>query len=288
MWEINFYLLPAQSYREIDLYTALDFGDRIEEIKKTDEVMIPTSFFEVSDKEGMCAGEYLYERNPSDVVRYLMEVIEKQRLTDDTYEEIYECNSEKGYVVISKEDILPDASELCVLNTDECCQKGKIVPGDVIRIKRIYLARAASYEEYVVRMPACFPRLIFHEKASDNIRKLGKLAEVNKELSRHLSSLNDYGKRVYDECEGNEEKTLHKLKSMCGLTCSGKGSKETQSFKKQMSYQDEEYTISCNSHTKFFEGNNDQRIYFSWGRDEIQNHSLIVISIGPHWEKLKE
>lgn len=285
MWEINFYLLPAQSYRGIDLDTALDFGDRIQEIKKTDEVMIPNSFFEVSDKEGMCAGEYLYEKNQSDVVRYLQEVIKEQKISDDTYEEIYENNSEKGYVVISEKDILPDASELCVLNTDECYQDGEIIPGDVIRIKRIYLARAKSYEEYVNKMPDCFPQLFFYEGSSDNIQKLGKIAEVNKELSRHLSALNDYGKRIYDECAGNEENALHKLKSTCDITCSGKGSKETLSFKKKICYQDKEYTISCNSHTKFLKGNNDQRIYFSWGRDEIQNHNLIIMSIGRHWEK---
>lgn len=45
------------------------------------------------------------------------------------------------------------------------------------------------------------------------------------------------------------------------------------------------YYITCNSHTKFYKGNNDQRIYFSWGRKEIDNYKLIIISVGPHWDK---
>lgn len=284
MWKLDFYLLPSINYEELNFEDALEFGEKIDDIRKMDHAFVPDEFYEVLDEKGLSGAEYLYLNGHDDVSSYLQEVISKQSSSRETYEMIA-AKETKGYVAISDKDTAAIDQDFCVCSTKESYENGMVKNSDIISIKRRYLLKSATYDILKDRISICFPRLLFHENALYNIRKLGKLADVKDELSRHLTALNDYGKRIYDECDGNEENALNCLKSRCGIVCSGKGSNETITFKKVMYFEEKEYSITCNSHTKFYNGNNDQRIYFSWGRKEICDHKLVIISIGPHWKK---
>lgn len=285
MWKIDFYLLPSRNYRNIDIDEALTFEEKINHIRQNDRFLIPDAFYDEVDEEGVSAAEYLYLDEQNDINSFLQEIISKQKSCRETYEMINEME-EKGYVVISRKDAENADKELCVFDTKETYESGIVRNSDVLKVKRKFLFEADTYEVFVDKVTVCFPKLLFQENAFTNIKELGRFGEIKEELLRHLTALNDYGKRIYNECGGKEEKALVGLKSKCGIVCSGKGSKETLSFKSIMNFKGERYSITCNSHTKFYDGNNDQRIYFSWGREEIDDHSLIIVSIGPHWEKV--
>ena len=287
MWKLDFFLLPSQNYREIDNDEALAFGERVSDIKKTDNFLVPDAFYDAVDREGVSGAEYLYLDEQNDINSYLQEVISKQKSCRETYDIINEMEM-KGYAPISEKDVVNINRELCVCSTKESYENKVVKNSDAIEIKRRYLAKSGTYEVFKKRVSACFPSLVFHDKAFLKIGTLGRFEEIGEELIRHLAALNDYGKRIYKENAGSEEKSLNALKSKCGIVCSGKGSKETVSYKRSMHFGKEDYIITFNSHTKFYNGNNDQRIYFSWGRKEINDHQLIIMSIGPHWEKIKE
>lgn len=103
------------------------------------------------------------------------------------------------------------------------------------------------------------------------------------ELIRHLTILNDVGNKLYTYHNKNEKATLEELKSSYHLECSGKGSNERKSYNKDFIYDNKKYQLTCNPHTKLYKKRSDKRIYFCWGRDEIKNHSMIVVRIGDHW-----
>lgn len=285
MWKIDFYLLPSRNYRNINNDEALRFGEKVDDIKKTDYFFVPDAFYDEEDEEGVSAAQYLYSDQQNDISSYLQEIISKQKSCRKTYETINEVE-EKGYMVIARKDAENVDKELCVFETEESYENGIVKRSDVLEVKRKYLAKSETYEIFKDRVSTCFPKLLFYDRAFSNARALGRLEEISGELIRHLVALNDYGQRIFGECEGNEEKALSALKSRCEIVCSGKGSNETLSFKQKVKFMEKDYNITCNSHTKFYNGNNDQRIYFSWGREEICDHRLIVISIGPHWEKV--
>ena len=69
------------------------------------------------------------------------------------------------------------------------------------------------------------------------------------------------------------------------IICSGKGSNEEKSYNKEIIYNDKKFQLTCNPHTKLYNKRTDQRIYFCWGRDEIENHRIIVVRIGDHWDE---
>ena len=68
------------------------------------------------------------------------------------------------------------------------------------------------------------------------------------------------------------------------IICSGKGSKEETEYNKKIKWMEKEYILTCNPHTKLYKKNTDQRIYFCWGRKEIDNHKIIIVRIGDHWK----
>lgn len=156
---------------------------------------------------------------------------------------------------------------------------------DVIKIKRFYINRVENYEIYKDRVRMCFPNIVFHDDAFKYVEKLGKCSDVVKELTRHLSILNDVGKKLYEYHNKNEKATLAELKSGYDIECSGKGSKEEESYNKDIIYNGKKFQLTCNPHTKLYKKRTDQRIYFCWGREEIENHSIIVVRIGDHWAK---
>ena len=162
---------------------------------------------------------------------------------------------------------------------------GGIIPNDAIKVKRNYLKRCRTFQAFEDKAKFCFPRLIFHPDAFCHISKLGKCEDVVSELIRHLCALNDYGDKIYAYTGKNEKNTLLELQSFSQIYCSGKGSNETMAYHKDMVFKGKKYTLTCNPHTKLFKKHSGQRIYFCWGRDEIEGHKIIIVRIGNHWEE---
>ncbi len=284
MWKLDFFIIPSQDYRSIDVNTAYEFGDRIDYLERNENVYIPEEFYNISDQKNITAFEFLYGNEQNDISDYLLEMISKQKTCYDTYAEINE-RTECGYLPISEEDISVEIKPLCVMNVKDVEKEKCIQVNDILRIKRLYLKKVDNYKTFENRAKDCFPNIVFHNDAFKYIEKLGKCADVVEELTRHLAVLSDAGKKIYGYYHKNEKEVLAELKAGYNIECSGKGSNEEKSYNKDIVYNDQKFQLTCNPHTKLYKKRTDQRIYFCWGRDEIENHNIIVVRMGDHWQE---
>lgn len=284
MWKLDFFILPSNNYRDISVNEAYKFGANIECLNKTEKIYVPNEFYDITDKNNVTAFDFLYGNEQNDLSDYLMEIISKQKTCINTYIEI-QRKAEYGYLPISTNDITKEIARICVEKTEDEEDEKSIKVNDIIRIKRFYLKQVEDYKAFEDKARDCFPNIVFHDDAFECIEKLGKCSEVVDELIRHLSILNDVGKKTYEYYNKNEKNTLAEFKAGHNIECSGKGSKEEKSYNKDIKYNGMKFQLTCNPHTKLYKKRTDQRIYFCWGRDEIENHSIIVVRIGDHWQE---
>lgn len=283
MWKLEFFILPSGNYCEINANDAYEFEEKLRYLNTNEKVYIPDNFYDMADSNNITAMDFLYGGMQSDLSDYLSEIISKQRTCTDTYAEITK-KTEYGFLPITKSDITGEIVHICIENVRDVEEEKCLKVNDVIRIKRFYMNKVKNYEIYEERVRACFPNMVFHEDAFEYVEKLGKCTDVVEELSRHLAILNDVGKKIYDYHNKNEKAALAELKSGYGIECSGKGSNEDISYNKDIIYNGKRIQLTCNPHTKLYGKRTNQRIYFCWGRDEIENHSIIVVRIGDHWQ----
>lgn len=283
MSKLNFYLRPSENYCQIISEEAVNLVKMVEYLQKQEKIFVPMEFWEKKDKFDISATDYLLGENQNDITDLLMETISKTKVCENSYKELTEFD-QKGYAVISKKDIEPKYESISVFAIDDKEENKKIVVNDIIKTKRYYILQTNTYEEYEKLAGECFNRLIFHDDAFKNINKLGKIKDIREELTRHLSALNDVAGRLYQYYEGNEKSVLADLNVEWDIICSGKGSKEETKYNKKIKWMEKEYILTCNPHTKLYKKNTDQRIYFCWGRKEIDNHKIIIVRIGEHWK----
>lgn len=284
MSKIKFYLRASRNYYAITADDALNIGEIVEYLQHNENVYISNDFWNVQDDNGKTAMDFLCgeDQGGRDMADYLLDVFSKIVQCDKSYLETLE-SSYRGYAVISSADIDEELRDVCVYNVTESRLEKKILVNDVVKVKRYYLNLSTSYEEYKLRVRDCFTELIFHEDAFKSVNKLGKIHEIRKELTRHLSALNDVAGVAYTYYNGKESDVFKELDAGGGIVCSGKGANESRDFKKKITWEETEYTLTCNPHTKLFRKNTDQRIYFCWGRKEIKGHKIIIVRIGDHW-----
>lgn len=269
MCEIKFYLLPSNCYGKIIAGDIFVLDEIITGVKLKDRFLIPVDFYDQSDENNVTAYEYLYGMEQNDASTYLLDIVSKEAHTDNTYEMIDGKNN-IGYVAFASDHVEQEKEKICVYRSKE----------DIIKVKRFYIMGTNSYEEYIMWIRDCFPGIVFYKNAFNSIEKLGRFHDIKNELQRHLIVLSDHAKSIYYQCDKKEEEAFAVLKSKYGIFCSGKGSKEETVFK--VDYFG--IKITCNPHTKLFTEYSDKRIYFCWGRDDIENHNIIVARIGNHWE----
>lgn len=260
-------MLPSTCYGEITVDDLRIFEENVNAIKRKDLFFVPNDFYYLADFRNMTALEYLYEGKQSDENTYLLDIISKEKVTDRKYD-LIDKQKNMGYVAFVKDTLKPEIEEICVYKSKD----------DVVKVKRFYVMQTQSFEEYLKWIGECFPKLVFHENAFDSIGQLGRFGDVKEELQRHLIVLCDNAKYIYYECGKSEEEAFSIIKSKYGIYCSGKGSNEKE-FK--IFYNG--IRLTCNPHTKLFAENSKQRIYFCWGRDDIENHNIIIAKIGGHW-----
>lgn len=103
-----------------------------------------------------------------------------------------------------------------------------------------------------------------------------------------LDELMDEERKQY-----SEQELLEVLQAKSGVTCSGKGSNESGTFKKKILLKDEKNRefhteISCIPHFKIEKKHSDKRLHFSWGKEEIRKNAIIVVHVGQHWSSENE
>ena len=284
MWKLDFFILPSCNYQDINENEACEFGEKVEYLEKNEKVYIPNEFYDISDKNNVTASDFLFGKEQNDISDYFLQIISKQKTCADTYIDIRE-RAEYGYLPISKSDISEEVKHICVQNIVGTEEEKYIKVNDIIQIKRFYLKKVQDYQIYEDRAKDCFPDIVFHSDAFKFVKKLGKCVDIVEELTRHLTILNDVGKKLYDYYNKNEKAVLAELKAGYDIECSGKGSNEEMSYNKDIIYNGQKYPLTCNPHTKLYKKRTDQRIYFCWGHDEIKSHSIIVVRIGDHWQE---
>lgn len=284
MWKLDFFILPSKDYLKISDAEAYEFGEKVNYLDINEKIYVPDDFYLKADINDITAMEFLYGSMQSDLSDYLCEIISKQKICSDTYEEI-NSRTEYGYLPISVRDITDEIANICIDSVKDVESEKYLKVNDVVKIKRFYINQVKDYKEYENRATECFPHIVFHNDAFECVEKLGRCADVLGELTRHLTILNDVGKKLYDYNGKNEKATLLELKSGYNIECSGKGSNEEASFNKDITYNGKKFQLTCNPHTKLYGKRTNQRIYFCWGRDEIKAHSLIVVRIGDHWKE---
>lgn len=284
MWKLDFYILPSKCYRDITEEDVRNLEEKVEYLNRYENLYVPSEIYDIEDQDKITIADFLYNNEQDDLSDYLMEIISKQKMCSDTYHVIAQ-KAEYGYLPITKCDKTENIAHLCVEQIKDIEMEKCWRINDIVKIKRFYIAKVHKYEIYKNRVEACYPHLVFHEDAFNFVEELGKCIDVVEELTRHLTILNDAGKKLYDYHNKNEKEVLLELSSGYHLECSGKGSKEEKRFNKEMFYDNQKYQLTCNPHTKLYKKRTNQRIYFCWGRDEIENHKVIIVRIGGHWQE---
>ncbi len=284
MWKLDFYVLPPDRYGDLNDDIILDFDEKARYLSERENLYVPDSIFSQEDRDGLTLEDFLFVNEQSDSSALLREIILKQRMCSDTYDEIEE-KAEYGYLPVSTVDIPEETAPLCVGRVrdieEEKCRK----VNDVVRIKRLYIVSTDNYSVYEDRARVCYPDLFFHDDAFLYASEMGSCMDMAEELSRHLAALNDAGRSLYLYYGQNEKSALSELKAKYKIECSGKGSNEGESYNKEITYGKQSYQLTCNPHTKLHGKRTDERIYFCWGRIEIESHKIIIVRIGGHWKK---
>lgn len=279
MQKVDFNMVPIWDYNNLSEEQVTFFSRLIEQVKERDKVLIPQEFYTEKGKDGRDIMEALSE-NSNSLNHLLYQIIFKQTTTEEKYATILVNLQIKETALTGIRDNYDNKYK-----TDyTVCDKAEIA-----KVKRRFIKRYTTYEEFIARAEECYPNLVFHERCFDSIHLLGHYKDNIVELDRNLSALNDYGAVLYKEANGNEADAIRRLESKCSVTCSGKGSKEDKPYKieyilkKKIGKESKEkLELTCNPHLKLFSKYTDKRIYFCWGRQEIEAHKIIIAKIGDH------
>lgn len=282
MQKVNFYLLPFVSYDGLTDEAVQHMQELIECIKDNEDIfVVPNSFYSCEDESNKTFFDFL-EGEDNSVKRLIREMICYNPHIEKSYEELYEdiLNEFNGYVAQEKKTAPEEAQEYVT------CEKSNLVT-----VYRHMAKRLSTYEEYYAWRKKCFPRLLFTKDAFDKASHMGILKLNVEEMLKCMGCLNDMGYFWYKQY--GEPEALAKLQAASGVACTGKGSNETLTFKKKVELYDADGNkhiceISCIPHFKLETKYSDKRVHFSWGKEQINDHSIIVVHIGPHWSSSNE
>ena len=284
---MNFYLLPLSSYNAINPETVLVIESLIKElVDHGDSFIVPVDFYTTQDKDHFdftSIIETSYTVN-HDELSLLVDLVFKSKTSDLTYEELFE-------IVRTQNDVREEYTGFIKDSYEDESPVNRFTTTDEKTLRIVYRNIAASFDEYghlYDWRERCFPQLLFTKYAFENSEKIGSYRENFCEIQKCLAVLNDEGQKLYQK--RTEDETISALQSTSGVRCSGKGANESSTFKKKVRYRTGksrfvEFEISCIPHFKLDNAYSDKRLHFSWGRDEIEKHKIIVVHIGEHWKK---
>lgn len=281
MQKVRFNLLPFVNYNNMTDVKILELKNIFDEIKDNqDEIFVPDEFYLWEDESGQTFFEYISEVSNSSAQLLMLTVYQTPSI-DVKYEDLYmkTLDEFEGYVAQEKSKAPQNIQDYVVCESH-----------DLQKAYRDFSKRLNSYEEYYLWRKRCFPKLLFTKDTFDKSEQIGTLESNIDEMTECLGCLNDVGRDIYNKHA--EQEALAMLQASCGIVCTGKGANETSTFKKAVELigSDGKYTynISCIPHFKLESKHSDKRIYFSWGQEQISNHAIIVVHIGPHWSLQNE
>lgn len=284
MPEMTFYMMTPDKYSNICAASVDRLIDLIDVIcNQGDSVKKPNDFYYATDNDGRSFNDYLSDDQvkKDSLYRLFIKTIFQQSDSDKTLDELKRIAINENGILGFIKDNRDYSSELIdYIATDKNTLK---------KVYRIMLYRFVDYSELQEWCSRAYPKLLFTEDAFTSSDKMGRFSENIGEINTVLSTLNDYGNESFRG--KSEADALRSLQSICGISCSGKGANEHSSFKKKVLYQDQQgeikkYDISCIPHFKLDTAYSNKRVYFCWGRDEINNHAIIVVHVGEHWNDL--
>jgi len=270
MWKIDGYVAPAMRYGALAIDDILSFGDSVDEYKEADNVYIPDEYYDYPDKDGVTACDYIYGSQTSDETEYLSNALRELPSSTEAYAGI--CKPPKG----QRTAVL--AIDECPLAVDPALVVEKSKPP--VYVRKYYLAQCTNCKELAEQIPYVFRNLLFAPNALVEIHKTVGAKGSTDEVLRHLFVLDQYAKGLY--LEKHDGKYAVDALRAHNLLCSGAGSNETN-HKIDFKHNGVTYPLTCNPHTKLFRADSDARIYFCWGRSEIDDHNVIIVKVGGHW-----
>lgn len=135
-----------------------------------------------------------------------------------------------------------------------------------------------TYNDLYEWSERCFPNLMFTEDSFIHAEQIGSFQDNKLDIINALETLDE----LMDEerKQYSEQELLEVLQAKSGVTCSGKGSNESGTFKKKILLKDEKNRefhteISCIPHFKIEKKHSDKRLHFSWGKEEIRKNASI-------------
>ena len=280
MQTVNFYLLPIKSYQTLSSLAVRDLVELCNQImNNADIIKIPFSFFD-SDSDGtnLYSDEY-YEKSNSDI-KQLINLIGKIK-TENHVETVDGIDTENYHNrFVSANTPNEDDDEHIIRNKTELLK---------------------NYQESAFCLPdfpelfdwktKCFPVVLFTEDSFGPQHNPfhGEAQPVYRTLLQQtIQCLTTLNNQTYRLLRMDIAKRIaHLQAALSGISCTGKGSNENTDYNKNVSVRingaDSEHTISCVPHFKLIRRNSDYRIYFSWGKEEIEKNAFIVVKIGNHW-----
>lgn len=250
-------------------------------IDNNDEIRIPLQFYESTIDGSITVADYLFNPKYASPYRDLFfENIREYQSEDIEFGRLYllldEANNESYKALVG---ILENK----FINEDRLyinCIDRMLSP------HRFYLEQLNSLDEFKEDFKRCFPNLIFHVRIDQTINVFNNINEHSRELIRHLSILNDFAKNLYLEIGVSSNEIYDRLRSEYKIIASGRGSNEglDKFLCKFANNQNELEEVRCNPHSKLYTAHSDYRIYFHWGRENIQNGKILIGHIGNHWD----
>ena len=274
-----FFLWIADNFNRIEIDSIIKLSTVVKVIKESGDIFsIPTEFYSKVDANNKNIYEVLdaLSKIDSNAAMLLSSILFKNKTVDESYEDLFGRidNPDEliGFVTVNLIDIDDNTA------VDESSLKS---------VYRFQIHKFRTYNQLFRWGKRAYPELLFTEDAFNEAHKMGNFTDNAEEINKVLAALNDFGKNLYRQ-EGENE-AMSSLQRLCGVNCSGKGANESSTFKKMIKYKksDDSFDsvqISCIPHFKLETRYSDKRIYYCWGREDINNHAIIVVHIGGHWE----
>ncbi|GGG26488.1 hypothetical protein GCM10007425_21350 [Lysinibacillus alkalisoli] len=273
-------------------------GSQISEIEISEKL---TEFFIICDEiiqyedENIFYSLEVYNQvfNGSDFVSWLYssdeETTEKQLLrlylekelilNEELYENLYNSgNSDDVGGIILLEKPLKFNKHITPIDSSDSC----------LHIRKQILMKSSNAEDFVKGISKTFPNLFLSRNVFKSIKHFNPITKHADELIKHLSALNDYAMECYSIYKQRGHKAalqVFKAKSK-GLECSPEG--DAKRVTKFLSFEfvdvdGEVRKVECSPHTKLYQTNSDDRIYFEWNDERVNGRPPILIGhIGDH------
>lgn len=160
--------------------------------------------------------------------------------------------------------------------------------GACLQIRKQVLVRSSNTNDFVKGISKTFPNLFLSENVFKSIKHFNPITKHVNELIKHLSALNDYGVECYSTYKQSGHKPALKILKARNkdLECSPEGDAEIVTKFLSFEFVDvkgEVRKVKCSPHTKLYQSNSNDRIYFEWNNEKVNGRPLILIGhIGNH------